>query len=107
MPAQVLPDLEREYEEVMRELEQEQAEVAEIENSDQDYLNELKASIAEQKYAHSCKLHSASLTLEQRGSGSASSGGSRKQRPAPMATRTAGGPGARKATGEDGYCGRR
>ncbi|KAJ7823569.1 Spc7 kinetochore protein-domain-containing protein [Mycena olivaceomarginata] len=45
---QVLPALEREYEEVMRELEQQQAEVAEIENSDQDYLTELKASIAEQ-----------------------------------------------------------
>lgn len=49
MPDEVLPALEREYEEVMRELEQQQAEVAEIENSDQDYLNELKASIAEQK----------------------------------------------------------
>ncbi|KAJ7456552.1 Spc7 kinetochore protein-domain-containing protein [Mycena latifolia] len=48
MPAEVLPALEREYEEVMQELEQQQAEVAEIENSDQDYLNELKASIAEQ-----------------------------------------------------------
>jgi kinetochore protein Spc7/SPC105 len=33
----------------MRELEQEQAEVEEIESCDQDYLNELKASIAEQK----------------------------------------------------------
>lgn len=32
----------------MRELEQEQAEVAEIENGDADYLNELKATIAEQ-----------------------------------------------------------
>jgi kinetochore protein Spc7/SPC105 len=49
MPDQVLPALEQEYEEVMRELEQQQAEVAEIENCDQDYLNELKASIAEQK----------------------------------------------------------
>ncbi|KAJ6626901.1 Spc7 kinetochore protein-domain-containing protein [Mycena sp. CBHHK59/15] len=48
MPEQVLPALERQYEEVMRELEQQQAEVAEIENSDQNYLNELKASIAEQ-----------------------------------------------------------
>ncbi|KAJ7923050.1 Spc7 kinetochore protein-domain-containing protein [Mycena leptocephala] len=48
MPDQVLPALEQEYEEVMRELEQQQAEVAEIENCDQDYLNELKASIAEQ-----------------------------------------------------------
>ncbi|KAJ7356898.1 Spc7 kinetochore protein-domain-containing protein [Mycena albidolilacea] len=48
MPDEVLPALEREYEEIMRELEQQQAEVAEIENSDQDYLTELKASIAEQ-----------------------------------------------------------
>ena len=30
-------------------LEQEQADIDEIENSDQDYLNELKASIAEQR----------------------------------------------------------
>lgn len=49
--AQVIPDLEREYEQIMAELEREQAEVAEIEACDQDYLNELKASIAEQKYA--------------------------------------------------------
>ncbi|KAJ6519385.1 Spc7 kinetochore protein-domain-containing protein [Mycena sanguinolenta] len=48
MPDEVLPALEREYEEIMRELEEQQAEVAEIENSDQDYLTELKASIAEQ-----------------------------------------------------------
>jgi len=41
--------MEREYEELMRELEHEQAEVKEIEESDQDYLNELKATIAEQK----------------------------------------------------------
>ena len=45
----LLPDMEREYEELMRELEHEQAEVKEIEESDQDYLNELKATIAEQK----------------------------------------------------------
>ncbi|CAA7258736.1 unnamed protein product [Cyclocybe aegerita] len=44
----VLPELEKEYEELMLELEQEQAEVKEIEESDQDYLNELKATIAEQ-----------------------------------------------------------
>ena len=30
-------------------LQQEQADIDEIENSDKDYLNELKASIAEQK----------------------------------------------------------
>ncbi|KAF6766101.1 Spc7 kinetochore protein-domain-containing protein [Ephemerocybe angulata] len=46
--AKVIPDLEREYEQIMAELEKEQAEVAEIEACDQDYLNELKASIAEQ-----------------------------------------------------------
>ena len=34
----------------MAELEQEQADIAEIENSDQDYLSELKATIAEQRY---------------------------------------------------------
>ena len=45
----VIPELEREYEELMRELEKEQAEVTEIEAGDQDYLNELKATIAEQK----------------------------------------------------------
>ena len=45
----VIPDLEREYEQIMAELERERAEVAEIEACDQDYLNELKASIAEQK----------------------------------------------------------
>jgi len=47
--ADIIPALEQEYAEIMRELEQEQAEVAEIEESDQDYLNELKATIAEQK----------------------------------------------------------
>jgi kinetochore protein Spc7/SPC105 len=45
----VLPALQKEYEEVMQELEKENAEVVEIEACDQDYLNELKASIAEQK----------------------------------------------------------
>lgn len=46
---QVVPALQQEYEVIMEELEKENAEVAEIEASDQDYLNELKASIAEQK----------------------------------------------------------
>jgi kinetochore protein Spc7/SPC105 len=45
----VVPTLQQEYDEIMQELEKENAEVAEIEASDQDYLNELKASIAEQK----------------------------------------------------------
>ncbi|KAF8168234.1 Spc7 kinetochore protein-domain-containing protein [Crassisporium funariophilum] len=44
----LIPDLEREYEELERALVAEQAEVAEIEESDQDYLNELKATVAEQ-----------------------------------------------------------
>jgi hypothetical protein len=42
--------LEQEYQSLMEELEREQAEVAEIESGDQDYLNELKATVAEQKY---------------------------------------------------------
>jgi kinetochore protein Spc7/SPC105 len=46
---EVLPALQQEYAEIMQELEKENGEVAEIEASDQDYLNELKASIAEQK----------------------------------------------------------
>lgn len=46
---EINPALEKEYEHIMRELEQEMAEVAEIEASDQDYLNELKNTISEQK----------------------------------------------------------
>ncbi|TFK41287.1 Spc7 kinetochore protein-domain-containing protein [Crucibulum laeve] len=45
---ELVPSLEKQYEEIMAELEKEKAEVAEIEACDQDYLNELKASIAEQ-----------------------------------------------------------
>ncbi|KAG5651555.1 hypothetical protein H0H81_008233 [Sphagnurus paluster] len=44
----IIPALKKEYDEVMAELERETAEVAEIEACDQEYLNELKASIAEQ-----------------------------------------------------------
>jgi kinetochore protein Spc7/SPC105 len=44
------PYLEREYQALLDELEREQAEVAASEACDQDYLAELKASIAEQKY---------------------------------------------------------
>ncbi|KAG6837858.1 hypothetical protein H0H93_013011 [Arthromyces matolae] len=44
----VIPALRLEYEEIRKELEKESAEVKEIEACDQDYLNELKASIAEQ-----------------------------------------------------------
>lgn len=46
---EIIPVLEQEYENTMRELEQEKKEVAEIEASDQDYLNELKNTISEQK----------------------------------------------------------
>jgi kinetochore protein Spc7/SPC105 len=46
---EILPGLEEEHEQVMRELEEEQADVAEIESCDKDYLSELKASITEQK----------------------------------------------------------
>ncbi|EAU93226.1 hypothetical protein CC1G_10294 [Coprinopsis cinerea okayama7 len=47
---ELIPDLEKEYEEIMAELEREQAEVADIEASDQDYLTELKTSIADQNF---------------------------------------------------------
>lgn len=47
----LLPSLREEYEQAIRELEQEQAEVDELERSDQSYLNELKATIAEQDFA--------------------------------------------------------
>jgi kinetochore protein Spc7/SPC105 len=47
---EILPSLRADYEQIMQELEREQAEVAEIENCDQDYLKELKTSIAEQKF---------------------------------------------------------
>jgi len=46
---EVIPALQQEYEQIVQELEMEKAEVAEIEASAQDYLNELKTSIAEQK----------------------------------------------------------
>lgn len=46
----LIPELEQEYQRLTEELEREQAEVAEIESGDQDYLNELKATVAEQKY---------------------------------------------------------
>ncbi|KAJ3567148.1 hypothetical protein NP233_g6546 [Leucocoprinus birnbaumii] len=45
---ELVPTLEKEYYEILQELEREQAEVAEIEASDQEYLNDLKVSIAEQ-----------------------------------------------------------
>lgn len=45
----MLPALRAEYEQVARELAQEEADVAELQNSDKDYLSELKVSIAEQE----------------------------------------------------------
>jgi hypothetical protein len=45
----VLPELQEEYDAVMHELAEEQAVVAEIENCDQVYLEELTAAIAKQK----------------------------------------------------------
>ncbi|KAJ3547716.1 hypothetical protein NM688_g5373 [Phlebia brevispora] len=44
----MLPDLRAEFEQAAHELEKEEADVAELQNSDKDYLNELKVSIAEQ-----------------------------------------------------------
>jgi len=49
---ELLPTLEKEYIDILKELEHEQEEVRQIEASDQGYLNDLKVSIAEQKYAH-------------------------------------------------------
>ncbi|TFK57607.1 hypothetical protein OE88DRAFT_1619174 [Heliocybe sulcata] len=47
----ILPSLREEYENAIKELEQEQAEVDELERSDQSQLNVLKANIAEQELA--------------------------------------------------------
>ncbi|KAI5993840.1 hypothetical protein EDC04DRAFT_2872627 [Pisolithus marmoratus] len=44
----ILPSLQQEYDQLMEELEQETAEIAELEACDQGYLKELKVSIAEQ-----------------------------------------------------------
>ena len=49
----LISELEQVYQSLTEELEREQAEVAEIESGDQDYLNELKATVAEQKYVGS------------------------------------------------------
>ena len=47
---EMLPALRMEYAQVSLELRQEEADVAELQNSDKDYLDELKVSIAEQEY---------------------------------------------------------
>ena len=54
---ELLVALRQEYEEVMAELKEDEEEVAEIESCDQEYLNELKTSLAEQRYK-SVVLHS-------------------------------------------------
>lgn len=46
----LIPELNQEYQSLIKDLEREQAEVAEIEGGDQDYLNDLKTTVAEQKY---------------------------------------------------------
>ena len=48
----MLPTLRAEYAQAALELRQEEADVAELQNSDKDYLNELKSSIAEQECVH-------------------------------------------------------
>jgi kinetochore protein Spc7/SPC105 len=53
-----LPPLEEEFAQLKAELDQEQADVAEIEGCDQEYLNELKAEIAEQEYVLPCVMFS-------------------------------------------------
>ncbi|KDQ54882.1 hypothetical protein JAAARDRAFT_37995 [Jaapia argillacea MUCL 33604] len=45
----VIPSLQEEYDQIMRELEKEQAEVEQIQNCDQGHLADLKAAIAEQE----------------------------------------------------------
>ena len=45
----MLPSLRDEYAQIMAELEKEEADIAEIENSDKNFLSDLKVSIAEQE----------------------------------------------------------
>ena len=56
MGDEIIPVLKDQYEDIKRELEKEEAEVAEIDASDQDYLNDLKASIADQQYVRALVL---------------------------------------------------
>jgi hypothetical protein len=48
----LLPSLQEEHAQVIKEFEQEQGVVAQIENCDQEYLSELKGTLAEQGYSH-------------------------------------------------------
>lgn len=50
----IVPGLRQEYDELMAELAKEKAEVAELEGCDQNYLNELKATLAEQRSVFIC-----------------------------------------------------
>ena len=45
----MLPSLRDEYAQIMAELEKEEADIAEIESSDKNFLSDLKVSIAEQE----------------------------------------------------------
>jgi kinetochore protein Spc7/SPC105 len=60
---EAIPLLQQEYDEIVRVLKKEGAEAAEIEASDQDYLNELKASIAEQRYHNRFRVLSLLLKI--------------------------------------------
>lgn len=50
----IVPGLQQEYDELMTELAKEKAEVTELEGCDQNYLNELKATLAEQGCVFIC-----------------------------------------------------
>jgi len=49
MGDEIIPVLKEQYEVIKKELEKEEEEVAEIDASDQTYLDELKSSIADQQ----------------------------------------------------------
>ncbi|KAL1749116.1 Spc7 kinetochore protein-domain-containing protein [Schizophyllum fasciatum] len=56
-----LPELERQHAEVTAQLEKERAEIAEIEACNQDWLNELKGTIADQRRVPICSSPSSSI----------------------------------------------
>jgi kinetochore protein Spc7/SPC105 len=62
----LVPELQCQYEALVDELDKEHKEIAEIQNSDEDYLNELKSSIAEQEFVSPMAAFS-SLTFSQIG----------------------------------------
>jgi hypothetical protein len=61
----MLPSLREEYAQIMAELEKEEADIAEIENSDKNFLSDLKVSIAEQECvrSHFYRCHTYSVLL--------------------------------------------